>query len=36
LLQTLSEKQKTKMQFAFDDSERYDWHYIPKAGKALP
>ena len=35
LLQTLSEKQRTKMQFAFDDSERYDWHYIPKSRKGL-
>jgi hypothetical protein len=34
-LQTLSEKQKTKTQFVFDDSERYDWHYIPKSRKGL-
>jgi hypothetical protein len=34
-LQTLSEKQRAKIQFAFDDSERYDWHYIPKSRKGL-
>ena len=34
-LQTLSEKQRDKIQFAFDDSERYDWHYIPKSRKGL-
>src|SRR5260221_1753157 len=34
-LQILSEKQKIKIQFAFNDSERYDWHYIPKSRKGL-
>lgn len=34
-LQTLSEKQEIKIQFSFDDSERYDWHYIPKSRKGL-
>jgi hypothetical protein len=32
-LQTLSEKQKTKIQFAFNEEERYNWHYIPRSRK---
>lgn len=34
-LQSLSEKQKAKIQFAFNDEERYDWHYIPRSRKGL-
>jgi hypothetical protein len=34
-LQTLSEKQKTKIQFAFNEEERYNWHYIPRSRKGL-
>jgi len=31
----LSVQQKTKAQFEFTDSERYDWHYVPKSRKGL-
>ena len=34
-LETLSEQQKAKAQFSYDDSERYDWHYIPKERKGI-
>ena len=34
-LQTLSTAQKTKTQFAFDDEERYNWHYIPIERKGI-
>jgi len=34
-LQTLSETQKSKIQFAFSDEERYNWHYIPRSRKGL-
>ena len=34
-LQTLSAGQKDETLFAFDDSERYNWHYIPKTRKGL-
>ena len=34
-LQTLSEKQKTKIQFDFNEEERYNWHYIPRSRKGL-
>src|SRR6187549_1361019 len=34
-LQTLSEKQKTKIQFGFNEEERYNWHYIPRSRKGL-
>ena len=34
-LQTLSEKQKAKIQFEFNEEERYNWHYIPKSRKGL-
>ena len=34
-LQTLSEKQKDKIQFGFNEEERYNWHYIPRSRKGL-
>ena len=34
-LQTLSEKQKDKIQFEFNEEERYNWHYIPRSRKGL-
>jgi hypothetical protein len=35
-LQSLSPAQKTKAQFAFIDSERYNWHYVPIERKGIP
>jgi Protein of unknown function (DUF3500) len=35
-IQMLSATQKAKAQFAFDDSERYNWHYIPIDRKGIP
>ena len=35
-LQSLSEKQKQKTLFAFDDEEKYNWHYVPKSRKGIP
>jgi hypothetical protein len=32
-LQTLSENQRAKIQFGFNEEERYNWHYIPKSRK---
>jgi len=34
-LQSLSPAQKAKTQFAFVDSERYNWHYVPKERKGI-
>ena len=34
-LQTLSEKQKVKIRFGFNEEERYNWHYIPRSRKGL-
>ena len=34
-LQTLSEKQKAKIQFGFNEEERYNWNYIPRSRKGL-
>src|SRR6187402_1669521 len=34
-LQTLSEKQKTKIQFSFNEEERYNWNYVPRGRKGL-
>jgi hypothetical protein len=34
-LQTLSEKQKAKTQFAFNEEERYNWNYVPRSRKGL-
>ena len=35
-LGALDESQRTKIQFAFDSEERFNWHYIPRARKGLP
>ena len=35
-LQSLSASQKQKAQFAFDEEERYNWHYVPKERKGIP
>jgi hypothetical protein len=34
-LQSLSEEQKAKIQFRFNEEERYNWHYIPRTRKGL-
>ena len=34
-LHTLSEKQKTKIQFGFNEEERYNWNYVPRSRKGL-
>ena len=34
-LQTFSERQKAKIQFEFNEEERYNWHYIPRSRKGL-
>jgi hypothetical protein len=34
-LQSLSEKQKTKIQFGFTEEERYNWNYVPRSRKGL-
>ena len=34
-LQSLSSQQRAKTQFKFDEDERYNWHYIPKARKGI-
>jgi len=34
-LQTLSEKQKAKIQFGFTEEERYNWNYVPRSRKGL-
>ena len=35
-LASLSAEQKGKAVFAFNDEQRYDWHFIPRARKGLP
>jgi hypothetical protein len=35
-LKTLSDPQKAKLQFAFEDPERLNWHFIPRERKGLP
>lgn len=35
-LKTLSAKQKSQIQFDFDENERYNWHYVPKSRKGVP
>ncbi|MBI4585667.1 MAG: DUF3500 domain-containing protein [Planctomycetes bacterium] len=32
----LDEKQKAKASFAFDDKERFNWHFIPRDRKGIP
>ena len=34
-LQTLSEDQRAKIQFGFNEEERYNWHYIPRSRNGL-
>ena len=34
-LQTLSEKQKARIQFGFNVEERYNWNYVPRSRKGL-
>ena len=34
-LQTLSEKQKTKIRFGFNEEERYNWNYVPRSRKGM-
>jgi hypothetical protein len=33
---SLTAEQRSKAEFKFDDEERFDWHFIPKARKGLP
>jgi hypothetical protein len=35
-LQSLSSAQKQKAEFALDEEERYNWHYIPRERKGIP
>jgi hypothetical protein len=35
-LASLNPEQRAKASFAFDDPNRFDWHYIPRARKGLP
>ena len=35
-LEALSPDQKAKTTFAFEDDERYNWHFIPRPRKGLP
>ena len=35
-LQNLTPEQKAKAQFSFENEERYNWHYVPKARKGIP
>jgi len=35
-LKALSAEQMTKATYSFDDAQRFDWHFIPKARKGLP
>jgi hypothetical protein len=35
-LQSLSSKQRSMVQFKFDEDERYNWHFIPKTRKGIP
>ena len=34
-LQNLSEKQKAKIQFGFNEEERFNWNYVPRSRKGL-
>jgi hypothetical protein len=35
-LKALTPEQQAKATYAFDDNERFDWHFIPKSRKGLP
>ncbi len=35
-LQALNADQKAKATYAFDDAQRFDWHFIPRPRKGLP
>jgi hypothetical protein len=35
-LQTLDTKAKDQVVFAYDDAERFNWHFVPKARKGMP
>ena len=35
-LASLSAAQRSKARFAFDDAERLDWHFVPRARRGLP
>ncbi len=35
-LKSLTEEQRAKATFAYDDPERLNWHYIPRARKGVP
>lgn len=35
-LASLSSEQKQAVSFPFDDSERFDWHYVPRSRSGLP
>ncbi len=35
-LASLTPEQRAKAAFSFEDQERYNWHYIPRARKGLP
>jgi hypothetical protein len=35
-LNSLSAEQKGKAVFSFNDEQRYDWHFVPRARKGLP
>lgn len=36
LLASLTEEQRAKALFLFDDTERFDWHYVPRGRSGLP
>lgn len=36
LLTTLSAEQRQQATFAFDDAERFNWHFVPRERKGLP
>jgi len=33
---SLDDRQRRQLEFAFEDSERFDWHYTPRRRKGLP
>src|SRR5262249_4359299 len=35
-LNSLTTEQRAKATFAFDDAQRVDWHFVPKARKGIP